>query len=171
MATNALGLFDAPATALTAAGELKGAGFDTPSVISPIPLHGIEEVLGKKRAVIKRFTFVGAIFGAMFGFGLAAGTAVLYLHPTGGRPIITIPPFLIITYEMTILCGILATVVGFLVSARFPAIRDRVYVPEAAVDKFAVSVVCQDDEGFRRAEEILRGAGAGEIRELKEQGG
>ena len=106
----------------------------------------------------------------MSGFVLAAGTAVLYLHPTGGRPIITIPPFLIITYELTILCGILATVLGFLVSARFPAIRERIYVPEAAVDKFAVTVVCDDAERFRRAEAILRDAGAEEIREITEQG-
>ena len=102
MATNALGLFDAPATALAAAGKLKGAGFDTPSVISPIPLHGAEEVLGEKKSVIKRFSFFGGLFGAMFGFTLAAGTAVLYLHPTGGRPIIAIPPFLIITYEISL---------------------------------------------------------------------
>ena len=156
--------------ALAAAGELKGAGFARPSLISPIPLEGVEEVLGKKTSVIKRFTFVGAILGGMSGFALAAGTAVLYLHPTGGRPIITIPPFLIITYEMTILCGILATVLGFLVSSRFPAIRERVYVPEAAVDKFAVTVVCEDSEHFRRAETILRNAGAEEIRELSEGG-
>jgi hypothetical protein len=162
-------LFNAPASALAAAGELKGAGFSMPSVISPIPLEGAEAVLGEKRSVIKRFTFFGAIFGGLFGFVMAAGTAVLYLHPTGGRPIITIPPFLIITYEMTILCGILATVIGFLISARFPAIRERVYVPEAAVDMFAVTVFCQDEERFRRAEGILRGAGASEVRALTEE--
>ena len=167
MVTNALGLFQTPSEALTAAGELKGAGFERPSVISPIPLHGIEEVLGPKKSVIKRFSFFGGIFGALFGFTLAAGTAVLYLHPTGGRPIIAIPPFLIITYEMTILCGILATVIGFLISARFPAIRERLYVPEVAVDRFAVAVSCQDGEVFKKAESILRGAGAEEVRELE----
>ena len=171
MATNAVGLFHAPSTALGAAGALKGAGFARPSLMSPIPLEGVEEVLGKKRSVIKNFTFVGAVFGGLSGFALAAGTAVLYLHPTGGRPIITIPPFLIITYEMTILCGILATVLGFLVSARFPAVRERVYVPEAAVDKFAVTVVCDDDDVYRRAEKILRDAGAEEVRKLTEEGG
>ncbi len=169
MATNALGLFHAPAAALAAAGELKGAGFARPSLMSPIPIEGVEEVLGENKSVIKRFTFFGAIFGGVSGFVLAAGTAVLYVHPTGGRPIITIPPFLIITYELTILCGILATVLGFFISARFPAIRERIYVPEAAVDKFAVTVVCDDSESFRRAEAILRGAGAEEIRELTEE--
>ena len=54
-----------------------------------------------------------------------------------------------------------------LVSSRFPAFRERLYVPEAAVDKFAVAVSCKDAEGYRRAEEIMRGAGAEEIRELE----
>ena len=52
MSTNALGLFDAPSTAIEAAGALKGAGFDSPTVISPIPLHGIDEVLGQRADVI-----------------------------------------------------------------------------------------------------------------------
>ena len=116
MANKTLGLFHDPESALEAAGRLKGAGFARPEIMSPIPIHGVEEVLGPKKSVIKRFTLCGGIFGGIAGFVLAAGTAVLYVHPTGGRPIITIPPFLIITYEMTILFGILATVLGFLIS-------------------------------------------------------
>ena len=136
--------------------------------MSPIPLEGVEEVLGEKRSVIRRFTFFGGIIGGLSGFLLAAGTAVVYLHPTGGRPIITIPPFLIISYEMTILCGILATVIGFLISARLPAIRERIYLPETAVDKFAVTVACDNDEHFKRAEAILRDSGAEEVRAMTE---
>ena len=166
MATHALGLFGTPSQALAAAGALKGSGFSALELITPIPLEGVEEVLGKKKSVIKRFTFLGALFGGIGGFVLAAGTAVLFVHPTGGRPVITIPPFLIITYEMTILCGILATVIGFLISARFPAFRERIYVPEAAVDKFAVAVSCADEALYERAEAILKGAGAEEVREM-----
>ena len=170
MATNALGLFPGPEAAVGAAGKLKGAGFAAPVLMSPIPLEGLEEVLGEKKSVIRRFTFFGAILGASSGFLLAAGTAVLYLHPTGGRPIITLPPFLIITYEMTILFGILATVIGFLISARLPAIRERVYVPETAVDKFAVTVACGSHEDFKRAAALLRAAGAEDVREVTEDG-
>jgi len=164
MMSNALGLFRDPESALAAARALKSAGFDGLEILSPIPIHGIDEVLGPKKSVIKRFTLFGGIFGALSGFALAAGTAVLYLHPTGGRPIITIPPFLIITYEMTILFGILATVLGFLISARLPAIRERVYVPEAAVDKFVVCVACDSSDLLNRAEAILRTASAEEVR-------
>ena len=169
MANNIIGLFHEPASALEAAGKLKRAGIGTPELQSPIPLEGVEEVLGEKKSVIKRFTFFGALIGAVSGFVLAAGTAVLYLHPTGGRPIIAIPPFLIISYELTILFGILATVLGFLISARLPAIRELVYVPESAVDKFAVTIACDSDEKTRNAEAILREAGAEEVRSATEQ--
>lgn len=168
MAVNTLGLFHDPESALAAAGRLKDAGFARPELMSPIPIHGVEEVLGPKKSVIRRFTLFGGLIGGLSGFALAAGTAVLYAHPTGGRPIITFPPFLIITYELTILFGILATVLGFLISARFPAIRERVYVPETAVNKFAVTVLCDTDEKLSRAEAILHKAGAEEVRKIEE---
>ena len=85
-------------------------------------------------------------------------------------PIITIPPYLIITYELLILFGILFTVVGFFISARLPVFRDRVYVPETGVDKFAVSVACDDAEHFKRAQTILQEAGAEQVREATEEG-
>lgn len=170
MATNAVGIFRDPESALAAAGELKRAGFPRPELISSIPLHGVEDVLGEKKSVIKRFTFFGGLFGGLSGFAMAAGTAVLYVHPTGGRPIITFPPYLIIAYEMTILFGILATVLGFLVSARLPAMRNRTYVPEAAVDRFVVTVLCDGDEQYRNARAILTGAGADDVREAAEDG-
>jgi hypothetical protein len=169
MASNALGLFSDPESALDAAGQLKGAGFAGLELLSPIPVHGADDVLGPKKSVIRRFTLFGGLIGAMSGFALAAGTAVLYAHPTGGRPIITIPPFLIITYEMTILFGILATVLGFFISARFPAIRERVYVPQVAVDKFAVTVACDNDDVFGQAERILRDAGAEDVQNISEE--
>ncbi len=170
MTNIAVGVFPEPQSALAAAGTLKGAGFATPELMSPIPLEGVEEVLGEKKSVIKRFSLFGAVIGGLSGFALAAGTAVLYLHPTGGRPIITFPPYLIITYEMIILFGIVFTVLGFFISARLPAIRNRVYVPEAAVDKFAVTVACDNEEHFERAATILREAGAEEIRDMAEEG-
>ena len=59
---------------------------------------------------------------------------------------------------------------GFFISARLPAIRERGYVPESAVDKFAVTVTCDNHEHFKRAEAILREAGAEQTRELAEEG-
>jgi hypothetical protein len=43
-------------------------------------------------------------------------------------------------------------------------------VPESAVDKFAVTVACDNDEQFKRAEAILLEAGAEQVREVTEEG-
>ena len=66
MAISAVGLFHEPQSALAAAGKLKDAGFSRPELMSPIPIHGVEDVLGPKKSVIRRFTLFGAIFGAIF---------------------------------------------------------------------------------------------------------
>lgn len=164
MTSVAIGLFSAPQSALSAAEKLNSAGFTTAELLSPIPLEGVEAALGEKPNTIKRFTLFGGLFGACFGFILAAGTAVLYLHPTGGRPIITLPPFFIIAYEMTILFGILATVLGFFISARLPALKERVYVPEVGVDKFALTVRCKNAPELSRVQTLMREAGAETVR-------
>ena len=178
MTSFVVGLFGDPESALAAAGSIQTANLGTPELMSPVPMEGVEEVLGEKKSVIKRFSLFGAIFGGVSGFLLAAITAVLYAHPTGGRPIITFPPYLIITYELTILFGIVFTVIGFFVSARLPnglwtawwkQDENRPYVPEAAVDKFAVSVSCASNENVQQAETILRTAGAEEVRDLTEK--
>ncbi len=178
MTSFVVGLFGDPESALAAAGSIQTADLGTPELMSPVPMEGVEEVLGEKKSVIKRFSLFGAIFGGVSGFLLAAITAVLYAHPTGGRPIITFPPYLIITYELTILFGIVFTVIGFFVSARLPnglwtawwkQDENRPYVPEAAVDKFAVSVSCASNENVQQAETILRTAGAEEVRDLTEE--
>ncbi|MFQ5609384.1 MAG: DUF3341 domain-containing protein [Woeseiaceae bacterium] len=163
-----LGLFRDPDSALGAVRSLRANGHDDLELITPVPIHGADEIVGTKKSAIRRFTFFGGIFGALSGFALAAGTAVLYLHPTGGRPIITIPPFLIITYEMTILCGILATVLGFFISSRFPVLRERSYAPEAAVDRFVVSVSCDDEAALQSVMSELQNAGADEVRRGEE---
>jgi hypothetical protein len=59
-------------------------------------------------------------------------------------------------------------VLGFFISARLPAVSDRVYVPEAAVDRFVVTVACHSPEDFERVESILRASGAEEIRAIGE---
>ena len=164
-----IGLFHDPQSALVAAGELKSAGFETPELMSPVPIEGVEEVLGKKKSIIKNFTFFGGLIGGISGFTLAAVTSIIYPHPVGGRPIITIPPYLIITYELTIQFGILFTVLGFIISSRLPAIRNRLYVPEAAVDNFAVAVTCKSCEHRNRSDAILNGAGAVQVRDMGEE--
>ena len=152
---------------LSAAENLKTSGFDNISLLSPLPLEEAQEVLGLGKSPVRRFALAGAIIGAISGFAMAAGTALVFILPTGGRAIITIPPYLIITYEMTILFGVLFTLIGFHVVSGLPAWRDRPYLPSANIDRFVVVVEGAEADQVARAEAIIRDAGADEIQHVE----
>lgn len=153
---------------LAAAKNLRSSGFDNISLLSPVPLKEAQEVLGLGKSPVRHYSLAGAIIGAISGFAMAAGTALVFILPTGGRAIITIPPFLIITYEMTIMFGVLFTLIGFHFVSGLPAWKDRPYVPSANVDRFVVVVEGAAAEQAERAEAIIREAGAEEVRHMED---
>lgn len=147
-------------TALEAARALREKGVDGFELFSPIPLHGAEQALGLGPSMVRVFTLLGAILGAIGGFALCLWTATRFILPTAGRPVIALPPYLLITYESTILLGVLATLLGFFVVGRFPAWKDRVYPPSSNVDRFVIAV---SESGSAAAEQVLRASGAESI--------
>ena len=153
---------------LAAAENLVSSGFDNISLLSPLPLEEAQEVLGLGKSPVRRFSLAGALFGAAAGFAMSVATALVFILPTGGRAIITIPPYLIITYEMTILFGVLFTLMGFHFVSGLPAWRDRPYTEAANIDRFVVVVEGTEGDQSAKAEAIIRGAGAEEIKHVED---
>ena len=154
---------------LVAAKNLQSSGFNNISLLSPVPLEEAQEVLGLgKSSPVRHFSLAGAIIGAISGFAMAVGTALVFILPTGGRAIITLPPYLIITYEMTILFGVLATLLGFYFISGLPAWHDRPYLSSASIDRFVVVVKGAAADQAAKAEAIIQQAGAEEIRHVEE---
>lgn len=152
---------------LAAARQLRTSGFGEISLLSPLPLEEAQEVLELGKSKVRRFSLAGALLGAASGFAMAVSTALVFILPTGGRAIIAVPPYLVITYEMTILLGVLFTLIGFHVVSGLPAWRDKPYLPSANVDRFVV--VVEDVAGDRaaQAESIIRNSGAVEVQQME----
>jgi molybdopterin-containing oxidoreductase family membrane subunit len=153
---------------LAAAEKLKSSGFDKISLLSPVPLKEAQEVLGLGKSPVRYFSLGGAIIGAISGFAMAFGTALVFILPTGGRAIMALPPFFVITYEMTILFGVLFTLIGFHFVSGLPAWRDEPYLASANIDHFVIVVEGVPADQLARAEAIIRDAGADEIRHVGE---
>ena len=83
---------------------------------------------------------------------------------TSGKPIVSIPPFVIIAFELTILFGGLATLLGMLVNARLPRFFEEVaYDPRFSDDHFGIFVQCEGSR-LEAAQEALQALGAKEVR-------
>ena len=58
----------------------------------------------------------------------------------GGKPIVPIPPDMVLTYELFILGGVYITVLGFLICAGLPARRSPLYSAKVSEDQIGILV-------------------------------
>lgn len=109
------------------------------SVSMPYHLDEVDRILKSRPSILKYFPLTGAVFGFLAGFGLTIFTALDWPMMTGGKPIVSMPAYLIIAFEMTILFGALAAFLGFLLLARLPDVK-MIISPEENDGKFVIIV-------------------------------
>jgi molybdopterin-containing oxidoreductase family membrane subunit len=157
------GYFPDEEACLRGIATVQRAGFERPRVFAPFPSEHILRALGLARSPVRLWVLLGGIAGCLSGFWLTIGLSLVYPHRTGGMPIVSIPPFVIIAFELTILCGALSGLVGFLVHGRFPRLAPTPgYDARFSGDRFGVLVDCPVTERVR-TEAALRQAGALEV--------
>ena len=91
--------------------------------ITPFGVPEGEGVLPGKRSKVRFFALLGAASGTVTGFAFTILTSLSWPLIVGGKPIVSLPPFLIIAFALTILFGALSTFLGFLLLSRLPSPR------------------------------------------------
>ena len=138
-----------------------------PTVLSPCPSHEIEHALGDPQSSVPWIALVCGAMGTFIGFSFPAWTASDWVLPVSGKPIVAIPTFAIIGFELTILLAALSTLLGLSLLAIFDSFKNP--IPTAAKrylrfqrDRFGVVVRCDSAQAEEFAE-ILRRNGAEEV--------
>src|SRR5207245_364888 len=114
-------------------------------------------------SAVSLWTLVGGIAGAIGGLALPIWTVRQW--PTlivGGKPIVALPPFLIIAFASTILVAVCAAFIGFVVGGhRMRRIVRAAYEPSFSEDRFGLLVACRSTLAASIGELMTRsGAGA-----------
>ena len=143
---------------------LREQGHHGLSVFSPVPHHDIERAMDQKTSLVRWVTFTGGLLGITGGFALCIYAGLSYPLVTGGKELISIPPFVIIGYESMILLAGLSNLIGMLALARLPQVKSKApYDPRFTEDKIGIWVPCSGDEA-RKVEQLMRGHGAEEVK-------
>ncbi len=161
-----VGIFAQVDATVRAIHALRDRGLSDFTAYMPVPVEEIEETLehGKPVSPVRLFTLVGGLTGTLTGFGLTIWSSLKWDLITGGKPVVSIPPFVIIAFELTILLGGLCTLLGLLVLGRLPKLRSSPsYDSRFSVDRFGIAVRCPA-EMAEAARQCLREAGAQEVR-------
>jgi hypothetical protein len=164
-----LGVFAHVDTTVRALEELKAKGYHDLTVYTPVPVHEIEDVIERDRPVskVRIFTLLGGLVGLASAWILTAWTSLKWSLIVGGKPPVGFPvspPYIVIMFEMMVLFGGIATLIGLVTLGRLPVFRPSPsYDPRFTNDRFGVAVHCAAERAGS-VREILRGAGAEEVR-------
>jgi hypothetical protein len=132
-----------------AAGAAREAGYVNMDAYSPVPVHGMDETLGRKRSKLPYIVLCGGILGCSVGFGLQVWiSCFLYPVNVGGRPFFSWPSFIPIAYECTILFAALSAAffMCFLNGLLKPyqSIFNAPNFERASIDRFFLCIETED---------------------------
>lgn len=144
---------------------LRKAGHSEITAYTPYPEHHIEEALGWGQSPVRVWTLVGGLTGAATGFAFTIWTSMDWPLVTGGKPMLSIPAYVVIAFELTILFGALATVIGLFINSRLPWLKPLVvYDPEFSAGRFGLWVTAEEGR-LDEVRDILERSEPAEIRE------
>lgn len=157
-------VFDRPDDVVAAVTKLKGRGFTELETYSPAPFPEIDDAVDPGPSKVRYFTLIGGLLGVVTGFFIQIWMSWDWPVKIGGKPYASIPPYVIIGFELTILLGGLLTLVGLLAMARLaPRFKlDPTYSQRFSGEEFGLVVRCRDRD-VSEVDRLLRAETAKEV--------
>lgn len=161
-----VGIFDQEDALKTAVKSIRGDGVKIHEVYTPYAIHGMEDMLGYRMTRLPI---------ASFFFGLTGTTLALtmlywmmgYDWPMiiGGKDFASLPPFIPVTFELTVLLAAFGMVFTFFVASDLkPWGKPRVFDNRCTQDKYVLVVDLGENQKSGEAiNKMLTTAGATEV--------
>lgn len=151
---------------IEAARKVRESGIKNFEAILPFPVHGIDEAMDIPLSFIPWVTFVCGLSGGAFGLWFTWWTFCRdWPLNIGGKPLFSLPAYIPIIFELTILLGALCSVGALFVVCGLPAIEPPIIDPDLTSHKFALFIATgESGHDSAKLEKLLRDLGANEIK-------
>ena len=141
--------FDTPERLMDAAENARLAGYKKMDAYSPFPIHGLSDAIGFKSVAVPYIVFIGGICGTFAGYTLEWYTSVIdYPLNVGGKPFNSIPAFIPVAYEATILFAAISAVFGMFALNKLPQPYHSIFntpgFERASQDRFFLAIESVD---------------------------
>ena len=140
--------FAHPDAMLDAARAARVAGYRRIEAYSPFPVEGIEEVLEHRSNRPYWFGVVGALVGVAIGLGMQIYANLSYPLEIGGRPLIALQSFSIVTFLLMVSFATIFAVFGLLWLCRLPLLWHPLHeasaFDRATDDRFLLCIRADD---------------------------
>jgi hypothetical protein len=136
-----LALYDNPDSLLRAAGQVHHHGFKDTDAYTPYAVHGLSEALGIRKSWVPYVTLVMGLSGAALGLFFQIWTSAIdWPINVGGKPMVSLPAFIPVTFECGVLNGGTMTLAALLIACGRPDYRTPILDRDLTNDRFALFI-------------------------------
>jgi hypothetical protein len=164
------GIFNDEHKVLHAVEHLRSHNVNVTDVVSPYPIHGMDDALGMQKT---RISICGFLFG-ITGTSLAL-LMIWYMNildwpmDIGGKPNFAffknMPAFIPVTFESTVLCAAHGMVITFLLRCKIlPGVEPEVIHPCVTDDHYVMRIDTRASDDLEKIKAMVMHEGAIEIR-------
>jgi hypothetical protein len=157
--------FDDENVLFPAVKNVRKAGLKIHDVYTPFPIHGLDQAMGLRDTSIHT---AGFIFGAT-----GTTTALTFMSWVftrdwpinfGGKPFWSLPAFIPMTFELTVLFSAVGMVLTFCYLCQMaPFVKKHHFSLRATDDQFVMAIECNDKSNVEEIMGTLSGMGAKDV--------
>ena len=164
-----LALYDNPDSLLHAAARAREHGYADLDAFTPYPVHGLSEALGIRKSWVPYVTLVMGLSGAGLGLLLQIWTSAIdWPINVGGKPMVSLPAFIPVTFECGVLLGGTMTLAALLFACGLPNLKAPILDRNITNDRFALFVPESGPEwNEERTVRFLKSTGPVEVRSIR----
>ena len=160
-----VGSFDDENALFPAVKNVRRAGYKIHDVYTPFPIHGLDHAMGLRETSIHTAGFIYGITGTTTALSCISWILVRdWPLNFGGKPHFSLPAWIPITFELTVLFAAVGMVLTFCYLCQLaPFLKKHVFHPRSTDDLFTMVIECTDKTNESEVQAFLQNAGAKEI--------
>jgi Protein of unknown function (DUF3341) len=168
-----VGSFYDEAVLFPAVKKTRRAGYKIHDVFTPFPIHGLDKEMGLRDTSLHVAGFIYGITGTATALGFITWM-LTYDWPLvfGGKPFFSLPAWIPITFELTVLFASVGMVLTFCWLCQMaPFVKKDHFNPRSTDDTFIMALECTDKTNEQEAIAFLNSVGATDVKvQYKETG-
>ena len=166
--------YESAADIYSACEEVRDAGYSKWDACTPFAVHGLDKAMGLKPSNLPWLVFFGGLFGGTFGMSFMIWvSAIDYPLNIGGKPLLSIPAFIPVTFELTVLFSVFSAFFGLWFLCGLPKLFHPLFsnksFEKVTDDKFFIVVEAEDPKfDLSMTKTLLEQTGATFVEEVED---
>lgn len=158
----AVAYYDDDSTLIPAVKQVRESGYKMHDVYTPFPVHGLDEVMGLKETDLHIAGFIFGLTGTATALGFMSWIFTSdWPIDFGGKPFFSLPAFIPITFELTVLFAAVGMVLTYCyLNQIMPGVKKHVFHPRQSDDLFLIVVEITNPESELEIVDFLKTTGS-----------